>query len=391
MVVGDEGTNGQAEALQRTPLFETHVRLGARMVPFAGWEMPVQYPTGILNEHRTVRSSAGLFDLGHMGQVMVGGPDAQEFLQRVTTNDVAALEPGQAQYSMLPLPNGGIIDDILVYRAPDGDLSGFGPTGTAPYFLAVNASNAKRDVAWLNQQLADSGLNAVINDVSPNTGMLAIQGPHAVEITSRLTDVPISDLGNYYWGPATVAGIPLMIGRTGYTGEDGFELFPDVDRVVELWDALMQAGADLGLAPIGLGARDTLRLEARMPLYGQELGEELSPYEAGLGFAIKLEKGDFVGRDKMAAVKQSGPARKVVGFKMTERSGVPRTHYPVQCEGREIGHVTSGAFSPTLGANIGLAMVEASEAKVGKPIEIIIRGKPVAAEQVATPFYKRAK
>lgn len=381
----------QAEALKRTPLYEKHVRLGARMVPFAGWEMPVQYPSGILAEHRTVRSAAGLFDLGHMGQAAVDGPEALPFLQWVTTNDVSALAPGQAQYSMLPLPNGGVLDDILVYRAPEGELGGYGPAGAAPYFVVVNASNAERDVAWLRERLAESGLNATVEDISSQTGMIAIQGPRAVEITKRLTDDPVAELGSYHWGLATVAGIPLMIGRTGYTGEDGYELFPPIECVGELWDALLDAGSDLGLAPIGLGARDTLRLEARMPLYGQELGEDISPYEAGLGFAVKLKKGDFIGREKMAEVRQNGPARKIVGFRMTERSGVPRSHYPVLADGREVGYVTSGAFSPTLNENVGLALIEASAAEVGKPIQIVIRGKPVAAVQVATPFYKRAQ
>jgi len=390
-VAADEAVVGEAEALKRTPLYERHVQLGARMVPFAGWEMPVQYPTGILAEHRTVRSAAGLFDLGHMGQVLVDGPEALPYLQWVTTNDVSALVPGQAQYSMLPLPNGGVLDDILVYRAPEGALTAYGPAGRGAYFIVVNAANMDRDVAWLKEHLAERGFQATVEDISPQTGMIAIQGPHAVEITKRLTSDPVDELGYYHWGPATVAGIPLMIGRTGYTGEDGYEAFPEIERAGELWDALLEAGVDLGLKPIGLGARDTLRLEAGMPLYGQELSEEISPYEAGLGYAVKLKKGDFIGRDNMSEVKERGPARKIVGFRMTERSGVPRSHYPVLANGREIGYVTSGAFSPTLNENIGLALIEADEAEIGKPLQIVIREKPVAAVQVARPFYKRPR
>ena len=365
----------------KTPLFERHVAAGARIVPFAGWEMPVQY-AGIIAEHHAVRQHSGLFDLGHMGQIEVSGPGALDYLQYVTTNDVSLLEPGQAQYSMLPNPDGGAIDDILVYRKPQGQDG---------YMVVVNASNRYRDFTWMRQQrdaLAD--VDVQVEDISDQTGMIAIQGPNAIAITQSITQDDVSGLEYYWWRAATVAGVPLMIARTGYTGEDGFELYPPIDEVGTVWDALVEAGKDSGLQPIGLGARDTLRLEARMPLYGQELSDTISPYEAGLGFAVKLDKGDFVGRNAMAAVKEKGPERRAVGFRMAERSGAPRTHYPVGIDGDVIGEVTSGAFSPTLGENIGLALITAEHAGVGKPLQIEIRGKWMSAEQIKMPFYRRA-
>jgi aminomethyltransferase len=357
------------------------VAAGAKIIPFAGWEMPVQY-TGIIAEHNAVRKLAGLFDLGHMGQIDVTGPGALDFLQYVTTNDVSQLQPGEAHYSMLPNPDGGAIDDILIYRKPEGEDG---------YMVVVNASNRHRDATWLHQQRAAvEDLDVVVEDISDRTGMIAIQGPNAAAITQAITDEDLTDLAYYWWQPATVAGVPLKIARTGYTGEDGFELYPAIDQIGAVWDALVESGKDKGLQLIGLGARDTLRLEARMPLYGQELSDTISPYEAGLGFAVKLDKGEFIGRDAMAEVKEKGPARRAVGFRMTERSGAPRSHYPVGVDGEVIGEVTSGAFSPTLGENIGLALVSAGYAGIGKPLQIEIRGKWMAAEQIKMPFYKRA-
>ena len=366
-------------ALRRTALAERHEALGARMVPFAGWWMPVKY-SGILNEHRAVRTAAGLFDLGHMGQVDVSGPDAAAFLQGVTTNDVARLEPGEAQYSLLTNPTGGVIDDIIVYRRPGGD----------GYMVVVNASNAEKDVRWLLDRLAAAGLNARVEDISAATGMIAIQGPKAVAVLQRLTPVDLSPLAGFHWSEAVVASVPAMVARTGYTGEDGFELYAGNDRIGEIWDALLAAGQADGLVPVGLGARDTLRLEARMPLYGNELSDEIGPLEAGLGWAVKLEKGDFVGRDAIAEMKETGPPRRTVGFELVERSGAPRSHYPVQVKGREVGFVTSGAFSPTLNKNIGLALVERAVAGVGRPLDVVIRDRPVPAVQVKTPFYRRS-
>ncbi|HEY8445790.1 MAG TPA: glycine cleavage system aminomethyltransferase GcvT [Thermomicrobiales bacterium] len=366
---------------RRTPLYERHLALGARMIPFAGWIMPVQY-SGIINEHTSVRTRAGLFDLGHMGQLDVRGPDAVAFLQHVTTNDVSALEPGKAQYSLLPNERGGVVDDIIVYRRPAGD----------GYMVVVNAANHAKDVAWLEQhRAARSDLDVDIRDISDQTGMIAIQGPEAQAITQRLTSIDLTTIGDFSWAEGDIAQVPAMIARTGYTGEDGFEIYTAIEEIGRVWDALMEAGKDNGLVPAGLGARDTLRLEARMPLYGQELADDICPLEAGLGWAVKLEKGDFIGRDAIAAMKAAGPPRKLVGFRLTERSGAPRTHYPVQVDGREVGHVTSGAYSPTLGENIGLALIASEQAGVGKPLDVVIRGRAVKGVQVRTPFYRRAK
>jgi aminomethyltransferase len=376
---GTEDSRGAA--LKETALRHRHEELGARLVPFAGWLMPVQY-SGILDEHRAVRSAAGLFDLGHMGQIRVDGPDALAFLQQVTTNDVARLEPGDAQYSLLPNERGGVIDDIIIYRWPS----------ESGYFVVVNAANHDKDVAWLSAQRAQrSDLDVQIEDMSPDLGMIAIQGPQAERITDSLTAVDLGAIGAFQWRHADVAGIPVMVARTGYTGEDGFEFYVPQERTVELWDALMQAGRPLGLVPVGLGARDTLRLEARMPLYGNELADDISPLEAGLGWAVKLDKGPFVGSEAIGAVKEAGPQRRAVGFQLEERAGSARHGYPVQVDGESVGVVTSGAHSPTLGIEIGMALVKTSAVGVGKPLQVVIRGRPVRARQVKLPFYRRAR
>lgn len=367
---------------QKTPLYDRHVALGARMIPFAGWLMPVQY-IGIINEHKTVRSKAGLFDLGHMGQVDVTGPDAGAFLQYITTNDVSMLAPGEAHYSLLPNEHGGVVDDIIIYRRPAGGEG---------YMVCINASNRHKDVAWMKRwRVERTDLDVTVEDISDRTGMIAIQGPVAAQITQRIADRDLLSSDYFSWQEAVVGGVPAMAARTGYTGEDGFEFYTPIDRIGEVWDALMTAGEAHGIAPIGLGARDTLRLEARMPLYGQELADDINPLEAGLGWAVKLEKGPFVGSETIAAVKAAGPARRTVGFKLTERAGSPRSHYDVHRSGKPVGFVTSGAFSPTLKENIGLALVDREVAGVGKPLEIVIRERPVAAVQVKTPFYKRER
>lgn len=367
-------------SLKRTALFERHKQLGGRIIPFAGWEMPVQYE-GIIAEHNAVRTKAGLFDLGHMGEFLVTGPDALAFLQYTTTNDLSTLEPGQAKYTLLPNESGGVVDDLIVYRNPDGEDG---------YMVVMNASNAERDVAWWQElRSRRNDLDVSLRDISAETGMLAIQGPLAEQITARITDADLTALDYFAWINATVAGVPAKLARTGYTGEDGFEVYAATDKIATVWDAMLEAGQDDGLVPVGLGARDTLRLEARMPLYGQELGDDISPYEAALGWAVNLDKGEFVGRELMAEAKKNKPKRRTVGFKLTARGGAPRTHYPVMVDGEEIGEVTSGAMSPTLGENIGLALIRREYAGVGKPLQIMIRNKPVEAVQVKTPFYKR--
>jgi len=342
--------------------------------------MPVQYE-GIINEHKAVRGKAGLFDLGHMGQLLVTGPDALAFLQYTTTNDLSTLEPGQAKYALLPNESGGVVDDLIVYRNPEGEDG---------YMVVMNASNAERDVAWWTElRERRNDMDLTLRDISPETGMVAIQGPLAASITARVTDADLGAIEEFSWVNASVAGVPAKVARTGYTGEDGFEIYAANDGIATIWDALMEAGKEDGLVPVGLGARDTLRMEARMPLYGQELGDDISPYEAGLGWAVNLNKGEFVGRGLMAEAKASKPPRRSVGFKLVGRGGSPRTHYPVAVDGEIIGEVTSGAMSPTLGENIGLALIKREYAGVGKPLQIIIREKPVEAVQVKTPFYKR--
>ncbi len=364
------------ETAKRTPLYAEHERLGARMIPFGGWDMPVQY-TGIIEEHRAVRNAAGIFDLGHMGQARVSGPDAERFVQSIATNDLNRIPEGQAQYSILCRPSGGTVDDIFVYRLPDS------------LFICLNAANTRKDIAWLQEQQRASGMDCTVENVSDRVGMLAVQGPKALGIVQRLTDTDLNALPRFGVVETEVAGVPMIVGRTGYTGEDGVELYPPIDAVVDLWRKIVAAGTPDGLMPIGLGARDTLRLEAKMALYGHELTEEINPLEAALSWAVALDKGDFVGRDALSAVKEAGgPARRLVGFKMVGR-GIPRADYPVAVDGETVGYVTSGGYAPTLDANIGLALVRRDVAGIGKPLDIIIRNQPVAAEQVRTPFYRR--
>lgn len=371
---------GSTESLKRTALFDRHQALGARIIPFAGFEMPVQYE-GIIAEHKAVRGKAGLFDLGHMGQLQVTGPDALAFLQYTTTNDLSTLEPGQAKYTLLPNESGGVVDDLIVYRNPEGEEG---------YMVVMNASNAARDVAWWHDlRTRRDDLNVDLDDASERMGMIAIQGPKSQEIMARVTDVDLDAIADFSWTNASVAGVSTKLARTGYTGEDGFEIYASNEEIGSIWDAVLEAGKDDGLVPVGLGARDTLRMEAKMPLYGQELGDDISPYEAGLGWAVKLDKGEFVGRAPMAEAKANKPSRRLVGFKLVGRGGSPRTHYPVAVDGEVIGEVTSGAMSPTLGENIGLALIQREHAGVGKPLQIMIRNKPVEAVQVKTPFYQR--
>ena len=365
--------------LRKTPLNAVHARMGARMVEFGGWEMPVRY-TGDLEEHRAVRTAAGLFDLGHMGQANLSGPDALPFLQWLVTNDFASLPVGSARYTLLCRPDGGVLDDLIVYHLPDR------------WFIVLNASNRERDLAWMRERRAErSDLDVTVADVTDQTGMLALQGPAAERVLQKLTSADLSRLRPFQTVEAPVAGVPTLIARTGYTGEDGFELYFPIEQNEHLWTQLLEAGRPEGTQPIGLGARDTLRLEAKMALYGHELTEEINPLEAGLGWAVNFDKGDFVGRQALLEVKSRKPARRLVGFKMVERGGAPRAGYEVQVGGERVGFVTSGTHSPTLNQSIGLALVRRDVAGIGKPLDILIRNKPVRAEQVKTPFYQRVR
>lgn len=360
---------------QKTPLYDTHVRYGGKIIEFGGWMLPVQY-SGIIAEHRAVREKAGLFDVSHMGEVRVKGPDALPYLQKVVTNDAARLADQQVQYTPMCYPDGGTVDDLLIYR--------YGPQD---YLLVINAANIAKDYDWLQRNTA--GFNVTVDNVSPQTAQLALQGPLSRTILSRITQAPLDKIGYYWFLPeAQVAGRQVMLSRTGYTGEDGFEIYCRNEDAAPLWDALLEAGEGQGLLPAGLGCRDTLRLEACLPLYGHELSPLISPLEAGLGYFVKLDKGDFNGREVLLRQKEEGLRRKLAGFVLTDR-GVARAEYPVTAAGRPIGQVTSGSYSPTLDKNLGLALVEAAFAGQGQKLEIEIRGKSVAAEVIARPFYKR--
>ena len=358
-----------------TPLLDRHRALGAKIVEFAGWQMPIQY-AGILEEHRAVRSAAGLFDLSHMGELVVEGPEAGAALAGALVTDPPSLAVGKAHYSMICAPDGGILDDLIVYRLADDR-----------FMVVANASNARTVSDALAERLV--GFRAVLDDRSLATGLVAVQGPRAVDILAPLTGLDLSSIRYYAIADGEVAGIPAHVARTGYTGEDGFELFVDVDRAGETWDALMEAGRAHGLIPVGLGARDTLRLEAGMPLYGNELGRDTNPYEAGLGRVVKLAKpGDFVGRAALEKVEREGVARRLVGLVLRER-GIARHGYPVLNADGPTGTVTSGTMSPTRGVAIAMAYVAAADAEPGTMLAVEIRGARVAAEVVPLPFYKR--
>ena len=361
--------------LKQTPLNATHRKMGARMVPFGGWDMPVQY-RGILEEHRAVRGAAGLFDVSHMGEVEVCGPAALAALQYLTSNDAARLQQGQVQYSALTTEAGTFVDDLTVYRISDDH-----------YMVTLNAGNIQKDVSWIRDHSAGK---ADILDVSGETALLAIQGPRAIEILQRLTPVNLAPVPYYWFTTGQVLGKRAILSRTGYTGEDGFEVYVSPQHAVALWDAILDVGTPLGLLACGLGARDTLRLEAKMALYGNDIDERHTVLEADLGWIVKLGKGEFIGREALAKQKAEGVARKLVGFEMVGR-GIARSHYPILQAGKRIGEVTSGAPSPWLNKNIGLGYVTTAHAAVGTEIEILIRDQPVAARIVATPFYKRAR
>jgi len=363
--------------LRRTPLHDVHVALGARMVPFAGYEMPVQYRS-IIEEHRTVRSAVGLFDLSHMGEVAISGPEALAFSRYAVVSDPGALEPGQAQYSMLCTDEGGIIDDLILYRTDEG------------YLIVCNASNREAVVEHLGRLLSRGDFDAVIDDRSERTALLAPQGPRAAELVAGLTGLDLTGLANYHSLPGRVAGIDCLVARTGYTGEDGFELFCEARRAERLWQALTEAGQPLGLEPCGLGSRDTLRLEAGMPLYGNELDRETNPFEANLGRVVKLEKGEFVGRRALHRIQQEGPRRKLIGLAMRD-TAIPRHGYAVHANGSEVGAVTSGTLSPTLGERIAMAYVPADQAAIGNEFEVVVRERAHPAEQVKLPFYRRPR
>jgi aminomethyltransferase len=363
--------------LKKTALNDAHRKLGGRMIDFGGWDMPVQYPAGTIEEHMAVRAAVGLFDVSHMGEIEIRGPQALELVQRLTTNDAGKLEDGQAQYSALTYPEGTFVDDILVHRfAPDH------------YFLCVNASNSDKDLAWIDGHAID--YDAEATNVSANYTQLAIQGPKALETLQPLTGVPLHEIKYYWFARGEVDGVPAIIARTGYTGEDGFEIYFDPDESDRVWNKILESGEPRGILPCGLAARNTLRLEAKMTLYGNDIDSATTVLEADLGWICKLNKGDFIGRDRLLRQKEEGLTRKLVGFEMTDK-GVARDHYPIFIDDREAGVVTSGSFAPYLKKNIGLAYLPIEHTGVGTAFEVDVRGRRLAAQVVRTPFYKRSK
>ena len=360
--------------MKRTPLYDRHKQLGAKTVEFGGWEMPVQY-SGIVDEHHATRNAAGLFDISHMGQVNVRGSDALPFLQSIATQDVATIAEGLANYALLCYPDGGIVDDIFIYHLEDR------------YLVVVNASNADKDYDWMRRHRAS--FDVEIENVSEATSMLALQGPAAEAILQRVTEVDVVGLPFHGVTEGTIFGdVPAIIARTGYTGEDGFEFFIDNDHAAAVWDGLLAAGQADGLKPVGLGARDSLRFEPKLALYGHEIDEGINPYEAGLGWVVKLDKGPFVGREALQRIKAEGPRRKLVGLEMIGR-GIARGGYRVRTpDGAEVGEVTTGMPAPTLGKNLALALVRTDVAKIGGELDVLVRDKPVRAKIVKTPFYQ---
>jgi aminomethyltransferase len=360
--------------LNHTPLWEEHKNAGAKLVSFAGYDMPVQYRGGILSEHQAVRKFAGLFDVSHMGEIEVQGPQALDLVQYVTTNDASKLEYGQAQYSVMCREDGGAMDDCIVYRLRDR------------YMVVVNASNRVKDRDWISHNAQK--FDCEVADRSEEVALIALQGPRAQKILAKLTEANLDAIRYYHFDEGMVGDAPAVISRTGYTGEDGFELYISADDAVHVWRRLLEHGAADGLTPAGLGARDSLRLEMGYALYGNDLDEKRTPLEAGLGWVTKLDKGDFVGAQALRTLKEKGVRQRLVGFVLKEK-GFPRHGYEVRADGQGAGEVTSGTVSPSLDQGIGLAYVATEASKAGSLVEIIVRDKPVQAEITRPPFYTK--
>ncbi|MGX1901076.1 glycine cleavage system aminomethyltransferase GcvT [Thermolongibacillus altinsuensis] len=363
--------------MKRTPLFPIYEQYGAKTIDFGGWELPVQF-SSIKEEHEAVRARAGLFDVSHMGEIEVKGKDSLVFLQKVMTNDVAKLTNGRAQYTLMCYENGGTVDDLLIYKKDEDH-----------YLLVVNAANTEKDVEWLNQHVFG---DVELTNISEKIAQLALQGPLAEKVLQTLTDIDLSQMKFFeFKDNVNLQGINALVSRTGYTGEDGFEIYCRAEDAIILWNAILEAGKEDGVLPCGLGARDTLRFEATLPLYGQELSKDITPIEAGLGFAVKTNKEiDFIGKDVLKKQKEEGTLRKLVGIEMIDK-GIPRHGYPIFSEEEEIGFVTTGTQSPTLKKNIGLALIKSEFSALDTEVKVDIRGKRLKAKVVATPFYKRAK
>lgn len=363
------------EGVKKTALFNAHERHGGKIIDFAGWALPVQYE-GILEEHEAVRNAAGLFDVSHMGEVEVKGAGAFKFVQNLVTNDISTLENNQIIYAMMCYENGGVVDDLLVYKF-----------NNEYYYLVVNASNTDKDFQWMLDHKHNYEIE--ITNISDQVSEVALQGPRAEEILQKLTEEKLSDLKFFYCKrDILIDGVKCLISRTGYTGEDGFEIYTSNKDIEKLWESIVMAGKDLGLKPAGLGCRDTLRFEAALPLYGNELTKDISPLEAGLGFFVKLNKENFIGKEALLKQKGEGLKRKLVGFEMLER-GIPRHGYEVMVSDETIGFVTTGYLSPTLHKNIGLALLDVRYAELGTEISVVIRNKRVKAKIVNKRFYNK--
>ncbi len=360
--------------MKHTSFYSLHTKLGGKLVEFGGYEMPVQY-TGIIEEHRKVRSAVGVFDVSHMGEIEIRGKGALAFVQKMTVNDASKLQPGRVQYSAMCYPDGGIVDDLLVYHM--GEY----------YMLVVNASNKDKDFAWLKQHVEG---DVTLKDVSDEISLLAVQGPYSLKVLQKLTNGDLADVQYYHSTRATLAGVEMIISRTGYTGELGYELYcsSDIATSEKVWNAVFDAGKEFGIAPIGLGARDTLRLEMGFCLYGHDIDQTTNPLEAGLGWITKLEKGDFIGRSAILKVKKDGLKRHLVGFTIDDKA-FPRQGYEIQSQGKPVGHVTSGTFSPMLEQSIGMGYVQDGYHAVNSTIDVIIRSKPASAVIVKLPFVKK--
>ncbi|MFJ5621357.1 glycine cleavage system aminomethyltransferase GcvT [Peribacillus loiseleuriae] len=364
--------------LKRTPLFDMYAEYGGKTIDFGGWELPVQF-SSIKEEHEAVRTKAGLFDVSHMGEFVVKGERSTDFLQRMITNDLLKLEVGHAQYAAMCYENGGVVDDLIVYKKAEGD-----------YLLVVNAGNIEKDFNWLQDHLIE---NVELTNISKEVALLALQGPAAEKILQKLAvNTNLSEVDFFTFKEnVNLNGVSALVSRTGYTGEDGFEMYCKSEDVKTLWKAILETGKDEGVQPIGLGARDTLRFEAKLPLYGQELSPDISPIEAGIGFAVKVDKeADFIGRSVLSEQKEHGAPRKLVGIEMIER-GIPRHGYSVYYGSELIGEVTTGTQSPTLKKNVGLVLLKKEYTTIGTEVEVEIRSKRVKAIIAKTPFYKRPR
>ena len=357
--------------MKKTPLNQKHKNMGAKMTDFGGWEMPVEY-TGIIEEHKAVRNRCGLFDVSHMGEILISGKDVLESLNKIITNDLKKLETGKTLYTLICNENGGIIDDLLVYCLREED----------EYLLVVNAANIEKDLNWLKKNSLD---NTIVENISEQYALLALQGPESKKVLTQLTDIDLNSLKYYNFRKAKVAGVEMIISRTGYTGELGYELYFEAEKAEKIWDELIKMGSDFGLQACGLGARDTLRLEKKLALYGNDINEKTNPYEAGLGWTVALNKGDFIGREQLLKIKENCCQRWLCCFKVKDR-GMARHGHKVYSGAEKIGKVTSGSYSPSLEQSIGLAYLKNEYSEIGTKIEIEVRGRKIEAEVVKSPF-----